>query len=277
MTMGYAQFGSAEGRSQRVVLLTDERPNVGHTGRDSFMELIGAHAARQVGLTVIGVGLDLGAHLANAMAQIEGGAMHYLEGPESAEALFEDLRRFVSPVAFGLSVNVQPGDGLRVAEVYGVPDDRVTLHADGSATFRASTIFYDPVRSGAVVRFAPTRSGSDAALHADATIRFSYRLPETGERYRGQRRVSHRATNHDAVTDFPSTGTFLAYALVSYAEQFRAGLVAWEQDHQDRAIRHLELARHYLTFDQGITQEAQLDDERETVERVLAAMEAAKT
>ncbi len=211
------------------------------------------------------------------MAQVEGGAMHYLEGAEGAAALFEDLRRFVVPVAYGLSVNVQPGPGLQVAEVYGVPNDRVTIHPDGSASFRASTVFFDPIRRGAVVRLAPTRPDSDAALHADATIRFSYRLPESGERYRGQRAVSHRGTHHDAVADFPNREAYLAYALVSYAEQFQAGLVAWHQSHRRRAIRHMRSARHYLNFDRGVTHEARLDQERETIDQVLAAMGDDKT
>lgn len=263
------------GRMQRVVLLTDERPNVGPTDAGSFLELVGANAARGVGLTIIGVGLDLGAELADRMAQVEGAAMHYLEGPESAEALFADLRRFVTPVAFGLQMRVEPGPGLRVAEVFGVPADRVTRHADGSATLRASTVFFDPVRRGAVVRLAPRTPGDDAALRADATVRFSYRLPE-GTRMAGERGASHRALRADAIADFPSHGAYLAYALVSYAELLRRGLTAWEQGEEARAIAALRRARRFLQTDQRIADEPQLQDERDTVERILRNMGAAK-
>lgn len=275
LSLGYDQLEGGD-RFARVILLTDERPNVGATGRDDFMELIGTNAAQGRALTVIGVGLDLGAELANAMSQIEGGAMHYLEGPEAAPTLFEDLRRFVVPVAYGLSVHVEPSSGLRVAEVFGVPDDRVTLHPDGSATFRASTVFFDPIRRGAVARLAPTEPGSAAATDADVRIRFSYRLPETGRRYQGERRVHHHSERPNVAADFPSPGAYLAYALVSYAEELRAGLREWHAGNHARAERHIRAARHYLHFDRAVVRDGQLDDERATIDDVLAAMGSAK-
>ncbi len=280
LSLGFAQVRAAEvdalPRLRRVLMLTDERPNVGATEGGDFLELIGAHAAQSIGLTVVGVGLDLGAELANTMAQVEGAASYYLWRPEDAAALFSDLRRFVMPVALGLQVRVEPGPGLRVAEVFGVPGDRVSLHPDGSATFRASTVFFDPIRRGAVVRLAPTVPGSDAALHADATIRFSYRLPESGQRYAGERRTQHRSLRPDAIADFPSHGAYLAYALVSYGERLRVGLTAWEAGQQDRAIAQLQEARRYLRFDRQVLEDAQLDDERDTVDRILRTMRAGK-
>ena len=280
LSLGYDQLETdgydGLARFARVILLTDERPNVGPTGRDEFMELVGAHAARGRALTVIGVGLDLGAELANAMSQVEGGAMHYLEGAEAAPRLFEDLRRFVVPVAYGLSVHVEPSSGLRVAEVFGVPADRVTLHPDGSASFRASTVFFDPVRRGAVVRLAPREPGSAAATDADVRLRFSYRLPETGERWQGERSVSHHSDHPDAAADFPTPGAYLAYALVSYAEELRASLSAWHAGQHPRALRHARAARHYLHFDRAIVRDGQLDDERATIDDILAAMGDAK-
>jgi len=271
LEMGFAELRRRrEGALRRVVLLTDERPNVGNTTRDGFLELIGRHASGGVDLSVIGVGLDLGAELAHHMSQLEGGSYHYLEGPEGAAALFEDLRRMVVPVATRLRFTVRPGRGLRVREVFGVAPERVVLHEDGSATFRASTVFWDSARSGAVVRLEETEAG--AALNASATIDFAYVLPESARQVRGETPASHRATRPDAIAEFESPAHYRAYALVSFAALMEEALRRWHAGDHARGSATMARARAALDVDARILQDPQLAEERALADRILGEM-----
>ena len=59
----------AAGVEDRVMLMTDAQPNVGATGLDSFMGMARFYAESDIGISVFGVGLDLGAELAQGISE----------------------------------------------------------------------------------------------------------------------------------------------------------------------------------------------------------------
>ena len=66
------------GRSPRVFLMTDARPNVGDTSPYGFKTMMAAGAARGIGLGAFGVGIDFGQKLAYEIMQTQGANYFFL-------------------------------------------------------------------------------------------------------------------------------------------------------------------------------------------------------
>ena len=274
LVAGFAELARHRrpGTADRLFVLTDEQPNVGVTDTESFMALVGENARRGVGISVIGVGLDLGADLANAMSRLEGGSYHYLEGPEGVPALFGDgFDAMLTPVAYGLSVTIRPGPGLRVADIFGVPSDDYVLGSDGSATLRASTVFLDRRRSGAIVRLEPTGS-TDAVTRATAHVDSRWVRASDGTHMRASQEVRYLATEPRATAEFASPHHYRAYALANFAQLLRASLWHWHRGHRTEALRIMTNARRALDADAKTISDAQLARERELADGILTEM-----
>jgi Ca-activated chloride channel family protein len=133
------------GREDRVMLFTDAQPNVGATGPESFLGLVRAAAEQGMGISVFGVGLDLGAELAREISEVRGGNSFYLD-PDTITTMFEsELDHIVTPVAYDLRFNVRPSMGFSFAGTYGTPD----ADADGEVDFSVATGFLSS-RGGAM-------------------------------------------------------------------------------------------------------------------------------
>ena len=275
LQLGYNLVRASAGRPgtlDRVFLLTDEQPNTGDTSPGGFMELVGHFAERHIGLSVVGVGLDLGAELARRTSEMEGGSYHYIADGEAARRLFgEDFDSLVTPVATRLAVTVTPGEGLRVAEVLGVPGDDVTFAQNGSVTLRASTVFLDRRRSGVVVRLAPTTS-EEAVLHARATVQWSCMRPGSEEGLGGTELVSHDSQDPQALIDFERPDHYRAYALINAARGLNAALATWHQGDRRGGLNALRSVRTALEQDVTILRDRELQRERDTLDRLLVTM-----
>jgi uncharacterized protein YegL len=263
------------GVADRVFVLTDEQPNVGETTPEGFLSLVGHHARDGVGLSIVGVGLDMGAALAGTMSRLEGGSYHYLEGPEGVPTLFgDDFASMLLPVAYRVSVTVVPGPGLRVADVLGVPSDDFVLRDDGTATLRAATVFFDRRRSGAVVRLVASRAGA-SVTDARATVRSTWTRPD-GRTVTASHSVRHVATDSTARAEFASSDHYRAYALANFAQLLRASLWRWRAGERGEARRILTNARDALDVDAKIIRDPRLERERELAESILGIMGRAR-
>lgn len=137
------------GREDRVMLFTDAQPNVGATDPDSFVGMAKARAAEGVGISVFGVGADLGAELARKVSEVRGGNSFYLADGEAIATVFdEELDYIVTPVAYSLHFQVTPASGFSFVGAYGTPD------ADAS----------DEVDVSLATAFLSARSGAMAVL-----------------------------------------------------------------------------------------------------------------
>lgn len=125
------------GVEDRVMLFTDAQPNIGSTDSGSFLALVNDGASKGIGISVFGVGLDLGADLAREISEARGGNSFYLSASQ-LETLFQaHFDEIVSPVAYDMRFNVNPSPGFSFVRSYGTPD----ANADGEVDFSVATGF----------------------------------------------------------------------------------------------------------------------------------------
>lgn len=130
-----------EGKT-RIMLFTDERPNVGRTDAASFMAMAGNGSKSGIGLTTIGVGVHFGAELAEKISSVRGGNLFFFDEDESMETTFrKELDTMVLELAYDMSLKVTPADGFSLSGLYGIPGDAVTWADDGSLSLEIATLF----------------------------------------------------------------------------------------------------------------------------------------
>lgn len=140
----------------RVMLFTDERPNVGRTDATSFMGMAEAAARSHVGMTTIGVGVQFGAELATKVASVRGGNLHFFADVPGMKAVFaEKFDTMVTELAHDMQLVVTPAPGLKVAGVYGIPGDAMRWEADGSIRMSVATLFPSADDGAIYFAFAP--------------------------------------------------------------------------------------------------------------------------
>lgn len=141
MSLAYgllAPEAGAVGVEDRLVLVTDAQPNTGSTSMDSFLGMARYYAAAGIGITVLGVDLNIGSELQDALAKTPGGNAYFLADDESLDHVFKDeFDYMMSPLAYDLEVSVTPGPDLGLGEGLGMPVDA----AAGVSAFGASTLF----------------------------------------------------------------------------------------------------------------------------------------
>jgi len=127
----------------RLMLFTDEQPNVGRTDAASFMGMAETASRRGVGLTTIGVGLQFGADLAATISSVRGGNLFFIANETEVKSVFaKQLDTMVSEVAHDVRLTMTPQAGYSITGVFGVPDDVMTQGKDGTVTVTVPTAFF---------------------------------------------------------------------------------------------------------------------------------------
>ena len=147
----------------RVMLFTDERPNVGNTSAAGFMAMAESASRAGTGLTTIGVGVQFGAELATRISSVRGGNLFFFpDASEMAATFEEDFDTMVTELAHDFRVRIAPAWGQRIAGVFGLPGE--ALEWDGDAiVMNVATLFLSK-RKGAIY----------FALAADETAQNTY-------------------------------------------------------------------------------------------------------
>lgn len=139
LAMAYGEIApeaGVTGVEDRVMLFSDAQPNIGGTGVESFLGMANYYAEAEIGLSVLGVGIDMGTELAIAMSETPGGNYYYLATKEDIATVFDDEFDFmVSPVAYNLRVNVTPVGGLVFKDDYGAPSEDNTVQLSAATLF----------------------------------------------------------------------------------------------------------------------------------------------
>ena len=132
----------------RVMLFTDERPNVGKTDAGSFMGMAEAASEFDIGMTTVGVGIIFGAELATKVSSVRGGNLFFVRDDDDIERLFSTEFDFmVSEVARDMTVRVTPRSGYKISGIYGVPQDSFTRLGD-SVEMSVATAFLSSAGGG---------------------------------------------------------------------------------------------------------------------------------
>lgn len=166
-TVARQSRASFDGTS-RVVLFTDEQPNVGDTSARGFQGQL-SHASRDgVGLTTIGVGVNFGAQLAQTVSASRGANLFYVSTVEEGEALFSrPLGELFVPLAHDLTISVRPAKGAKLEAVYGLPGEMIRWAEDGSFSMHLSTLFPSRQGGGIFLGFSGAGGGSLGTVTID--------------------------------------------------------------------------------------------------------------
>jgi Ca-activated chloride channel homolog len=141
--------------STRVMLFTDERPNVGNTDAHSFMGMARDASQAGIGMTTIGVGVQFGAELATAISSVRGGNLFYFPDVGKMQKRFEDeFDTMVTELAYDLKLEVKPAAGLKIAGVYGIPGKALKWLDGGAIAVSVETIFLSRKKGAIYVALA---------------------------------------------------------------------------------------------------------------------------
>lgn len=163
----------------RVMLFTDERPNVGKTDAGSFMAIARAGSKAGIGMTTIGVGVQFGAELATEISSVRGGNLFFFaDANEMVDVFTEEFDTMVTELAYDMRVSLAPARGLRIAGVYGIP--RNQLRWEGEAIeLSIETVFLSRKRGGIFFALAedepddlPRKEMRRGAIVARASLEF---------------------------------------------------------------------------------------------------------
>ncbi len=139
----------------RVLLFTDERPNVGDTSAGGFMAMAEGASRMGIGLTTIGVGVQFGAELAKRVGSVRGGNLYFLRSEADVRAVFsEQFDALASELAHDLRLTIAPRAGLKIGAVYGVPGHLLGWQGD-AITLTIPTVFLDPHGGGIFFTLVP--------------------------------------------------------------------------------------------------------------------------
>ncbi|MEZ4450243.1 MAG: VWA domain-containing protein [Nannocystaceae bacterium] len=145
----------------RVMLFTDERPNVGATDAASFMGMARDASKSGIGMTTVGVGVQFGAELATAISSVRGGNLFFFPDAGKMKKVFEeDFDTMVTELAYDLRLEIKPEKGLKLAGVYGIPGKALEWTKEGSIKLSIETIFLSRKKGAIYVALASdTRPG----------------------------------------------------------------------------------------------------------------------
>ena len=177
----------------RVMLFTDERPNVGRTDADSFMGMARHGSKRGVGLTTIGVSTHFGAELAQEISSVRGGNLFFFADVETMQQTFADeFDTMVTELAYDLNLEITPAPGMKITGVYGIPGSALVWRGD-AIVLDVETIFLSR-RKGAIYVGLQRDRDSDPNLPPAKLARgdvlgqvaLAYEDAEDGKTHQGQ-------------------------------------------------------------------------------------------
>jgi Ca-activated chloride channel family protein len=142
----------------RLMLFTDEQPNVGRTDAESFMGMAETASRRKIGLTTIGVGIQFDGALATKVSSVRGGNLYFISNEAEVASVFEkQLDTMVSELAHDVTLVLSPMEGYRISGVYGVPDGLMAEGQDGAVSITVPTAFLSTNGGGIFLTLAKSR------------------------------------------------------------------------------------------------------------------------
>ncbi len=214
----------------RVMLFTDEQPNVGATDAGSFMGMAQRAADRGIGMTTVGVGVQYDGALATKIGSVKGGNLFFVEDEARVAKLFgEELNTMVSEIAHDIRISMTPAKGYAVSGVFGVPDGMMENGRDGTVSIVVPTAFFSTEAGGIFVSLAKDSKRANLPamqLPADKplmTVELAYRAAANGRGGRDLLTVAAPAKE-------PSANLVKAQALVDQYLVMKQATLAYHRD-----------------------------------------------
>ncbi len=205
LRVGYdTAFADAPGfrGNTRLMLFTDEQPNVGRTDAASFMAMAEAASKKGIGLTTIGVGVQFNDVLATKVSSTRGGNLFFIAGEADVKSVFEkQLDSMVSELAHDIVLTVSPVSGYRISGIFGVPADTMTDLPEGAVKITVPTAFLSTNGGGVFVALAKGKDRADLPLasispeHSALDVSLTYSDARTGKTGADQVAVNFRGNS----------------------------------------------------------------------------------
>ncbi|MBI2299620.1 MAG: VWA domain-containing protein [Armatimonadetes bacterium] len=262
--------GRRDKAETRVLLFTDEQPNVGHTDAGSFQQMVRAGADEQIGLTVFGLGLGLNSDLTAEMSHLRGGNAYSLTKAAEIDKLCEDeWPWFATPIAYKLHVDLSLSPGLELADTYGFPAPK----GQETPALDVATVFLSKRKGAMLLRFQPAAGARLQDLRLSA--RLSYETT-TGEQVGETLGVSfaHARPGQDGRW-FSQPGVRKTVALARLGTALRSATEDYPSDPKGAAKR-LEAARAEFDADRHGLDAKELDSEADLARRLAELMAVGK-
>jgi Ca-activated chloride channel family protein len=248
--------------SVRIMLFTDEQPNVGATSGSEFETMVKEGGQEGVGLTIFGLGLGLGTELMSAMAHVPGANAFSATTPAHLDQLMEQSWPWMTvELARDLELSIEASGGVQVAASYGFP----TKEGGPSTALTASTVFLSKNRGALLVRLTGSR---EQLLGMELAARLRYR--ETGGEQRTQTLALNFAgqTPNEAGELYQQRAVHQSITLAVLVRAMEAATTIYSKDRAE-AARILEQAIERFRRDQEILRDPTFDRELELVEKLL--------
>jgi Ca-activated chloride channel family protein len=168
-----ARGAGSETDEVRLALFTDVQPNVGATEASDFERMAADGASDGIGLTVFATGVGMNQEVLEGISHLRGGNAFSLFEPDDVGELMDDSWPWMfSPIAYDLSIAMEPPDGYALERAYGFP-----ASTDGapSSELEIATVFLSR-RSGAMLLQLAPNDGELAPFEIQGTI--SYTTPQ---------------------------------------------------------------------------------------------------
>ena len=166
----FAELPNSRGKT-RLMLFTDENPNVGDTSAEGFMGQAIDSSRKGVGMTTIGVGAHFDGALATKVSSVRGGNLFFVPREGAASELFEtEFENMVGEVAQDLVISIDPTDGMKVGAIYGVPGDLITDAGSGTVTVTIGSAFLSSKGGGI---YATLEGESSGAALAEISVAYT--------------------------------------------------------------------------------------------------------
>ncbi|MBU2100750.1 VWA domain-containing protein [Candidatus Micrarchaeota archaeon] len=106
----------------RIIFLTDAMPNIGMTSKEGLFGLTSSNAEKKVHTTFIGIGVDFGTELIEAITKIRGSNYYSVHSSKEFKTRMDDEFEFmVTPLVFNLLLDLD-AKGYEIEKVYGSPE-----------------------------------------------------------------------------------------------------------------------------------------------------------
>ncbi|HEX8586314.1 MAG TPA: VWA domain-containing protein [Allosphingosinicella sp.] len=251
----------------RLMLFTDEQPNVGATDPESFMGMAQAASRAGIGLTTIGVGIQFDGELATDISSVRGGNLYFIANAEEVKSVFaEKLDTMVSELAHDVRITMTPRDGYKLTGVFGVPDGLMRESEGGAVTITVPTAFLSTNGGGifASLGKAADRASLPAAALTPETplmeVSLSYVSAKDGVAGADRSIVSNPS-------GVPSAGLRLAHLLTDEYFALHGASTAFHSDDDPKRAFALLSGFSQRLESSGI---AKLGDEKKLVGEMLA-------
>ncbi len=251
----------------RVWLFTDVQPNVGASSASEFERIVGEAAEDDIGVTVFGVGRGLGQEVMVGMSHLRGGnAFSIFSTEDVAELMEESWPWLACPIAYDLDVDVVPGEGLELAEAYGIPaaDDNEEIGMEIASVFLSRN-------RGAILLRLVGAEGSELAGEPEVEVSLSYESVD-GESFTEHLVASVSADElDDRGMTYSQSSVAKTVALAVLVRAMRSAAEAYGDD-AESAIVIMEAAVERFEADAESIGDEALDPEAQLARDVLALM-----